>query len=203
MPSDADVLALYRAGVDAVSRAVDGWTREQWARPACGVWDGTQLAGHLVTVIGWYHSWLDRALAGDASPAFPIGELDARTVGALAALPDGTGPERVQTFVAEARRYEVRVAEQWDVPFGYPRGTVTAGLHSGVAAVEWHVHAWDLTRAAGGHYEPDDAEALFAAAARCQLAAAGGIRAAVGGRVVGLAARGRPWHELLHRMGRA
>ena len=203
MPSDADVLALYRDGVDAVARAVAGWTPEQWARPACGVWDGTQLAGHLVTVIGWYHGWLDRALAGDASPAFPIAELDRRTVEALAALAPGAGPDRMASFVAEAQRYEARLAEHWDVPFGYPRGTVTAGLHAGVAAVEWHVHAWDLVRTSGAAYVPPDAAALFVAAARCQLAVDGGVREAVGRRVAGLVARRRPWTDLLHRMGRA
>jgi uncharacterized protein (TIGR03083 family) len=202
MPSDAEVLGLYRSGVEAIGRLVEGWPEEQWARPACGEWTGTDLAGHLVTVIGWYHSWLDCALAGDASAPFPIGDLDARTATALAALPAGSGPDRVATFVTEAERYATRVAGHWDVPYGYPRGTVTTGLHAGVAAVEWHVHAWDLAHAAGGDHTPDDPAALFLAAAHCQLAAEGKLTARLGMPVARLASRRDPWRGLLHRLGR-
>lgn len=193
---------LYHDGVEVIGRLVDGWDAEQWARPACGKWTGTDLAGHLVTVVGWYHSWLDRALAGDASPAFPAAELDGRTASALAALPAGAGPDRIARFTAEADRYAVRVAEHWEVPYGYPRGTVTAGLHAGVAAVEWHVHAWDLAHAAGGDHTPADPAALFLAAARCQLAAEGRLQEHLGMPVAKLVARRDPWSDLLHRLGR-
>jgi hypothetical protein len=176
VPSDAEVLGLYRSGVDAI--------------------------GRLVTVIGWYHSWLDRALAGDASAPFPIADLDAQTASSLAALRAGSGPDRVATFVAEAERYATRVAEHWDVPYGYPRGTVTAGLHAGVAAVEWHVHAWDLAHADGGDHAPDDPAALFLAAAECELSAGGKLKARLGMPVARLASRRDPWRELLHRLGR-
>jgi uncharacterized protein (TIGR03083 family) len=202
MPPDPAVLARYRSGVVAVGRTVAGWSPADWSRPACGAWDGTDLAGHLVTVIGWYHAWLDRALAGDPSPAFPIAELDDRTVAALRDLPAGTGPDRVTIFTREAERYAGRVAEHWDVPYGYPRGTVTAGLHAGMAAVEWHVHAWDLARAGGGDHVPEDPDGLFVGAARCQLAAAGGLRARLATPIGRLAARRDPWRDLLHRMGR-
>ncbi len=124
------VLTLYGSGVAAVVGAVDGWTDAQWARPACGEWSGTDLAGHLVTVIGWYHDWLDRAIAGDAAPAFDAGALDERTALSLAALPPGTGPDRIDDFAASAARYARRLEDHWELPFGYPRGTVTAGLHA-------------------------------------------------------------------------
>jgi hypothetical protein len=201
-PTQADVLAQYREGVDAVVTIVAGWDDAQWAESACGVWSGTDLAGHLVTVIGWYHSWLDRGLAGDRDPVFPIAALDTETVAALAALPAGSGPARIDEFRASADAYAARLGEHWDAPFAYPRGLVTAGLHAGVAAVEWHVHAWDLAWAAGGDHEPPDAEGLFLAAARCQLAVAGGLCGRAGMQAARLAARRRPWHQLLQRMGR-
>jgi uncharacterized protein (TIGR03083 family) len=188
VPSDAEVLTLYHDGVEVIGRLVEDWDAAQWARPACGGWTGTDLAGHLVTVIGWYHTWLDRALAGDASPEFPIDELDAQAA--------------IAPFRAEAERYATRVAEHWDVAYGYPRGSVTAGLHVAVAAVEWHVHAWDLARAAGGDHTPTDPAPLFLAAAHCRLAADGAMKARLGMPVARLAARRDPWHELLHRMGR-
>jgi len=201
-PTQADVLRQYREGVDAVVATVAGWDDAQWAEPACGEWSGTDLAGHLVTVIGWYHSWLDRGLAGDLDPVFPIAALDTETVAALAALPAGSGPARIDEFRASADAYAARLGEHWDAPFAYPRGLVTAGLHAGVAAVEWHIHAWDLAQAAGGDHEPADAEGLFLAAARCQLAVAGGLRGRAGMQAARLAARRRPWHQLLQRMGR-
>jgi len=201
-PTQADVLAQYREGVDAVVATVAGWDDAQWAEPACGEWSGTDLAGHLVTVIGWYHSWLDRGLAGDLDPVFPIAALDTETVAALAALPARSGPARIDEFRASADAYAARLGEHWDAPFAYPRGLVTAGLHAGVAAVEWHIHAWDLAQAAGGDHEPADAEGLFLAAARCQLAVAGGLRGRAGMQAARLAARRRPWHQLLQRMGR-
>lgn len=195
--------SLYRAGLEAITRITTDWTPETWSAPACGVWTGTDLAGHLVTVIGWYHDWLDRGLAGDTEPAFPVDALDTETVAALAALPAGTGPERIATFAADAARYADRLVEHWDAPFAYPRGRVTAGLHAAVAAVEWHVHAWDLATAAGGTHEPDHADALLVEVARCQLAIVGGLRARAGMQAVRLAARRDPWAQILRRMGRA
>ena len=202
MPDQAEVLDLYQRGVDAISAQVDGWTDADWARPACGSWNAIELAGHLVTVIGWYHAWLDRGLAGITEPAFAIDALDAETVAALRTLPDGTGPYRLETFTASAHRYAARLVAHWDAPFAYPRGAVTAGLHAGVAAVEWHVHAWDLASVRGRAYEPEHADTLFLAAARCQLAVLGGTRGRLGLRLARLAARRNPWPQLLHRMGR-
>ena len=88
------------------------------------------------------------------------------------------------------------------MPFGYPRGTVTAGLHAGVAAVEWHVHAWDFAHAVDLEYAPADAGVLFVAAARCQMAMLGGFRGRAGVRAAKLAARRNPWEQLLQHMGR-
>jgi uncharacterized protein (TIGR03083 family) len=193
---------LYASGAAAIASVTAGYSDADWSRPACGRWTGTELAGHLVTVIGWYHDWLDRGLAGIIEPAFPIDSLDTATVAALATLPDGTGPDRIATFTAEAQRYADRLVAHWDAPFAYPRGTVTAGLHAGVAAVEWHVHAWDFATASGRNHEPEHADRLFLAAARCQLSLLGGVQARAGLQAARLAAHRRPWEQLLHRMGR-
>jgi uncharacterized protein (TIGR03083 family) len=198
----ATVLPLYREGVDAVARVVDGWDDAQWSAPACGAWSGTDLAGHVLTVIGWYHSWLDRAEAGDATAAFPIGRLDDETARSLAALPDGTGPERIAEFVREATRYADRLDTHWDLPFGYPRGTVTAGRHAGLAASEWHLHAWDFARAAGGDHRPQDATTLYEAGAECLLAAEHGLAADLKSRLAPFAAKRNPWEQILRRSGR-
>lgn len=196
------VLALYDDGVEAVSRTVAGWDGEQWAKSACGVWSGTDLAGHILTVIGWYHAWLDRAEAGDATPAFPIEQLADETARSLAELPDGTGPDRIAAFVPEAQRYAERLREHWDLPFGYPRGTVTAGQHAALAASEWHLHTWDFARAAGRDHQPANAGALFTACGECLLASQHGLAATLQRPLLPVAAKRDPWKQILRRSGR-
>ena len=72
-------LDRYRAGVAALADVTADWDDAQWAQPACGDWAGTDLAGHLVIVAGWYHEWLDRARAGDSSPPLPAKALAGQT----------------------------------------------------------------------------------------------------------------------------
>jgi uncharacterized protein (TIGR03083 family) len=195
----AIVLDLYREGVDAIDQHATSLTSAQWGQPACGTWSATDLAGHLVCVIGWYHAWLDRAQAGDSSPPFSLGELPARNAAALAALDAGDGHQRVQRFVDEARRYELRLDGTWDLPYGFPAGTVTAGLHAGVAATEWHLHAWDLS---DGVHRPSDPRELFGAAGAAVTAARGGLVGRASAAVVPFLSRRKPWEQLLKRSGR-
>jgi hypothetical protein len=194
MPDARAVDELYASGLAAVGSVTAGYSDADWSRPACGHWTGTELAGHLVTVIGWYHDWLDRAEAGDASSAFPASELDVRTAAALAALPTGTGPDRIAEFTTRADAYRARLQTAWDLPYGYPRGTVTAGAHAAVEAWEWHVHAWDFASAVGGAWRPDDPATLYAAGLAC-------IRLATGVAVP--EEPGDPWIALLRRTGRS
>lgn len=196
------MLALSAGGTDAIARVVDGWTDEQWELPACGTWSGREVVGHLVCVVGWYHAWLDRALAGVSSPPFPASELQARNRDALATLPTASDHARLSEFQREARRYAERLAPSWDLPYGYPFGTATAGLHAGAAASEWHLHAWDLATATGGTHEPSDPHALFVATASCMLTAQGGVRGRIGSWLTPTLAKRDPWNQLLRRSGR-
>lgn len=195
MPFDPAVFALFRAGVAGIAGVVDGWTDSDWARRACGAWTGTDVAGHLVNVITWYHDWLDRGIAGDRTPPFGIEELDRATASSLAALPAGTGPERVAEFCHGADAYATRLVEHWDTPFAYPRGEVTAGLHCALAAWEWHLHAWDLASGSTEKYRPDNSAVLYHRGMDCYAAATGADP-----RVVEVP---DPWLELLRRTGRA
>jgi hypothetical protein len=129
----------------------------------CGEWSAKDLAGHLVCVIGWYHDWLDAAERGTSKPPFPAANLPAENAKALAALADGTGHGRIERYAAEAKRYATRLPDAWDIPYGYPYGTATAGLHAGAAACEWHLHAWDLS---AGKHRPADPQSLFEAVGR-------------------------------------
>jgi Mycothiol maleylpyruvate isomerase N-terminal domain len=194
-----EVLDLYEAGVSAVEQSVASFTDGEWQRRACGAWTATDLAGHLICVAGWYHAWLDRAEAGDATPPFTAAELAERNDAALSTLEPGRGDERVAVFAREARRYAERLNSTWALPFGFPLGTVTAGLHAGVAAIEWHLHAWDFS---GGAYRPTNPRELFLAAGAAVTAAQQGPVGRVSSAMMPLASRRKPWEQLLKRSGR-
>lgn len=197
------VLSLYDEGVEAFAATADGLTPAEWDRAACGEWTAADLARHVLAVAGWYHDWLDRAERGDPTPAFGARDLAPRNAEALGSLRGLDGPAAVAQFVDKARAYRDRLPAVWDLPFGYPRGTVTAGLHAGVAACEWHLHTWDLAGPRGRTYGPRDPATLYAAVGACSAAAEGGVRGRVAAALVPVGARLRPWEAILRRSGRA
>ncbi|MGI9604232.1 MAG: maleylpyruvate isomerase N-terminal domain-containing protein [Acidimicrobiales bacterium] len=192
---------LYRSGVDAVRTTTTDFDHTDWQAPGVGDWSNADVARHMLAVSRWYHHWLDRALDGATDPPFPADQLDVRNRDELEQLADVDGPSAIELFVESADRYLVRVDPHWEVVYGFPFGTVTAGLHAGVAASEWHLHAWDLSRTDRRH-QPADPEGLFLAAGACLSEAEGGIKGAVVARVVPLVARRNPWPSLLRRSGR-
>jgi Mycothiol maleylpyruvate isomerase N-terminal domain len=199
------VLTLFDEGVAALESAAARLDDDGWSRPACGDWTATELVRHVLCVSGWYHDWLDRAQRGDAAPPFGLGELAARNAEALE-LEEITalaGPGAMERFVESARAYRERLVTSWDLPYGYPRGTVTAGLHAGTAACEWHLHAWDLAGAGGTGHRPSDPAGLYRAAGACRAAADGGAKGTLAAALVPLGAWLRPWEALLRRSGRA
>ena len=201
-PRDA-VLRLYDEGVEGFAAASDGLAPGEWEVVACGAWTVTDVARHVLAVAGWYHAWLDRAERGVAEPPFAVPELAAHNAAALSELGGLSGSDAVAQFVASASAYRDRLPDHWDLPFGYPRGTVTAGLHAGVAACEWHLHAWDVARALGRAYRVSDPATLYAAVGDCTATAEGGVRGRLAAALVPLGSRLRPWEALLRRSGRA
>jgi hypothetical protein len=194
------VLALYEEGVEAIEQTTAALTPLKWGSTVCGDWTATDLAGHLVCVIGWYNAWLDRAIDAEAKPPFPVKELAQQNQAALAALPPGTGPDRITRFASEARRYAIRLnPSAWYLPYGYPVGTATAGLHAGVAASEWNLHAWDFSH---GMFQPQNPRDLFVAAAQGYTRAQAGAIAKLSYPAIALSARRKPWESLLKRSGR-
>lgn len=197
------MLRLYEEGVDAFSRLAGVLSGEDWDRTACGEWSATMLTRHVAAVAGWYHEWLDRAEGGDASPPFGGEELASQNDRALVPLADTAGPAALELFVTRARSYRTRLPAAWDLPYGYPRGTVTAGLHAAVAATEWHLHSWDLARSGGEGHRPSDLDALYRGAGACLARAQGGLKGRIAAVLVPVGARLSPWEALLRRSGRA
>jgi uncharacterized protein (TIGR03083 family) len=214
-PRDA-VLAVLSDGVEAIEAMASRYDPDQWTLiTPCDDWDATDLAGHVLCVSGWYHQWLDRAEAGESDKPFERSALPEQNRLALADLTADeeaavVGPVRIDQFAASARAYAERLPDRWDLPYGYPGGSVTAGLHAGVAALEWHVHAWDLGQVIGVEHRPSDPDVLVRAAATAQAASqvaphrGRGLAAVVGRSVAARRARqaGDPWQFLLGVAGR-
>ncbi len=198
----ADVVAQYESGIDAVKMITASFDEDDWKTPVCGKWTAVETIRHLAGVVGWYGEWLDRALAGDSSAPFGADEFGSRNDGLVVEHAGLSGPEAADVFAQTARAYGDRVIENWGMAYGFPLGTVTAGLHLGIAATEWHLHAWDVSALVVVRHEPDDSARLFLAAGMAMAEARGGWRGAGLRLLVPVGARIRPWQTLLKESGR-
>ena len=198
------VLAVHRDGIEAVAGFGATAPEELWTTTVCGVWDAAELAGHVLVVSGWYHEWLDRAEAGESDPPFSSRQLATRNQGALNALDAASGPSRLVDFRRSATAYADRLEGAWDLRYGFPFGTVTAGQHAALGAMEWHAHAWDLARGIGEDHRPVDPETLASGVMEAWSARHGAVRRTLRRSVIPLA-RGAvrdPWPFLLRNTGR-
>ena len=161
-------------GVEAAAAAVTDWR----APTACPDWTAVDLAGHLLVAAGYYHRLLDAAERGRPLADRPDGvELAAWNARNLAALdvgegddpPERLGPARIAAFGRTARAWHERLrTADADRPLAHWRtlGVLTVGEHAGVITGEWHLHAWDLGRAAGHPHRPADPATVLAARGR-------------------------------------
>jgi len=159
------VLAAYDEGVKAIqglSPAVADWN----ASTPCAAWRCVDLAGHVLCVARYYHRLLDAAVTGHPLSGLPRGEALAVMNGQdLIELPETSGPERIRDFGRTATAYRDRLRAQTGRRQSGPGvgiGRLTIAEHILLAVGEWHIHAWDLARAAGGDHQPADAEVVLA-----------------------------------------
>jgi uncharacterized protein (TIGR03083 family) len=151
-------VSVYLTAADALVTIGASFEADDWAMPsACPGWNAVDVAGHVLCVARWHHRWLDRAVAGNTAPPWPPGELAVRNQAALERLDIVDGPTRLAAFSDETHRYASRLATAWTLPFWYPGGLVTVGVHALLAAGEWQLHAWDLGVAAGIEHVADAA----------------------------------------------
>jgi uncharacterized protein len=163
VPDDAlraAVCRAYLSGVDAVGAAVGALTelQEQVITP-CPRWTVNDLVNHLWCTAERYHHLLDAAVAGDPAPLVTGEDLGALNENAVRDTPCAAADARLREFRRAAVDYLHRVVERWEVA-PYQRGSsASAGDICAVAAIEWHVHAWDLATALGHRYRPDERDA--------------------------------------------
>ena len=198
------VIAQFDEGAAAIADLAAKREGRAWHKTVVGEWSGHELARHLVAVVGWYHEWLDAALAGDASQPFPAKQLDGRNELAVLDLTDLEGPAAIEQFVNQANHYGERLrsaaSQDWATPYGFAHGVSTVGGHAGIAAAEWHLHAWDLS---GGSWSPSDPSELYLAVGDGMTATQPRWKQAITRRVVQRIAGGEPWLDLLKRSGRS
>lgn len=198
------VVAQFDEGVAAIADQAGQREGRAWHKTVVGEWSAHELARHLVAVTDWYHEWLDSALAGDGTQPFPAKQLDGRNELAILDLRDLEGPEAIEHFVRRAGEYTDRLRSaaasgEWSTPYGFANGTTTVGGHAGIAAAEWHLHAWDFS---GGTWSPSNPQELYLAVGHGMTATQSRWKQAVTRRVVKRIAAGEPWLDLIKRSGR-
>jgi len=198
-----EVQDLYRDGVDAVVSIAESLDSSAWQQPACGIWSAEQTARHLLAVSCWYHEWLDRSIGGATKRPFDESEFDQQNEVAVAARSELSGARAVAEFRKNALTYLDRAESHWDMPFVFPFGTLTVGQHCGLAAAEWHLHAWDLSTAAGSPHQPAHPDRLLVAAGSSLAELKGGLSAMLLRRTLPFGARISPWKTMLRKSGRS
>jgi len=158
--STTDTQLAHDAGVRAVVAAVAALTETGANRATpCPEWTVRELAQHLLCTARRFHRLLDASLAGRPEPVLLGSDLADLNRAQVIGAPWAPLDEIIVAFAASAHEFEQRAREHWDHgPF--QRGGVSVGEALGIAAFEWHVHAWDLRRAAGQDYYPEHAEVL-------------------------------------------
>src|ERR1700683_3129610 len=155
MPDRSAVLACYRDGIAGIRTA--GARVSDWAASSpCGERTPLHIAGHLLSIVRYYHRLLDAVSIGLPEVGLPRGaDLAAMNARDLAELEEVGGAERVELFCELAEQHLSRLHEaDWDTTLGTwsGLGVLTVGQHTGIAIGEWHVHAWDVARATGADH---------------------------------------------------
>ena len=158
----AELMTAHAEAVGAVCEAVEAWLPgDGGTATPCPEWTSHELLLHLACTAQRYHRILDDALAGEPQPAVlddDLANLNRRELAAshLRGLP---ADRLVEVFADSAATFADRALRAWGAgPF--QRDGVDVGPAVALAAIEWHVHAWDLRRALGCDYYPPHAELL-------------------------------------------
>ncbi len=201
-PTPALTLGVLREGIDAlvaIGHSIDG---SGWHRTVATDWSAVELARHVLAVSRWYHSWLDAAVAGSAAAPFPADELDDRNELMIHELRAMSGEDAIDAFAESAHAYADRLEGDpaiWELPYNSAVGRSTTGEHAGLAAAEWHLHAWDLSK---GQHVPADPARLFTVTAYGFAALEGPGASRMIRLMTPLGARMKPWPTMLQRSGR-
>lgn len=138
-----ELIGLLERSFEATSSVLESVPSERWGDPSpCDGWTVGQLGGHLVGGATYF----GQAVDGQA-PELPTEEPRSLGDGAVAAF-----REAVRLNLAAFRRPGA-LDQQHHFAFGPTPGWVIANI----GLSETLIHGWDLARAVGLPYSPDDA----------------------------------------------
>lgn len=140
-----DIRRCGLEGVAAIERyaaqvPLGGW----YASTPCEGWTLLDLVRHLHATALRYLRLGNEAAATHPAPMLFGAELAGANAEDLSALPVMDGHDHVTAFAETARELDARLPLWARLPVG-TFGWHWRGPEPGVIAVEWHVHAWDLS----------------------------------------------------------
>ncbi len=147
-------MAAIEAGIVAVETAAAG--SDPGHPTACPAWTVHDLVRHLEAIAGAYVLWVGAAIGGRVGALRTPDALRAYNDRMLQRLPQLPTEQHLERFRALADDHRRLVGAGWEQPMlRTPGDTVLrVGDHGGVAALEWHLHAWDLGGPSGGAHRP-------------------------------------------------
>lgn len=168
MAPDAEreaTLAAIDAGIVAIESTAG---RVDPRRPtACTDWTVHDLVRHLEAIAGAYVLWVGAAIGGRIGRMRTSRELEHYNDRMLQRLPEMPTDQHLHQFGDLARDHHRLVGTGWTHPMLRTSGAslLRVGDHGRVAAVEWHLHAWDLGQSTEDRHRPTAAslEVLCAA----------------------------------------
>lgn len=155
-PDRDAVLAAVRTGISAIVSVVDAADPE--AATPCAQWDVHDLVRHVEAIAGAYLLWTGSAVGGRIARMRTGEDLARYNALMLDRLPRLALPVHARRFAAMATDHVRLAGATWDMPMlETPDDAILdVGQHARLAALEWHVHAWDLAQSRGATHEPDD-----------------------------------------------
>lgn len=164
-PDRAATLAAVTAGIEAVAAAARDGRGD--APSPCAGWDALTVVRHLEGIAGAYLLWTGSSLGGRIARMRTGEEAANYNATILDRLPRLGLAQHLDRFVALASDHVRLARATWTTPMLQTPDDVllTVGQHAAVAAVEWHVHAWDVARSQGRQHEPDPASLVVCVAA--------------------------------------
>lgn len=158
-------LAAIEDGIVAIETTAAGVDPQ--APTACAAWTVHDLVRHVEAIAGAYVLWVGAAIGGRIGRMRTPRELEDYNDRMLRRLPELSTDRHLDRFGDLARDHHRLVRTGWAQPMMHTPGDslLRVGGHARVAAIEWHLHAWDLGRTTDDRHRPAPAslEVLCAA----------------------------------------
>lgn len=147
-------LAAVDQGAAAIER--HGPVPQPQFETPCSEWRAHDLIRHLEIIAGAYLLWAGSSVGGRVGELRVLGQLNAYNARMLQRLPDRPTADHLARWRDLAADYRRLIVPAFDRPMLQGRnGTLlTVGEFAAIAAIEWHIHGWDLAQSGGSTHRP-------------------------------------------------